>query len=174
MQLFVGQSLDAGSITASRYTFEGWVSGTAALSVTSGELVASVDVDGRLQIVELGARVDPIEIPPDVFGKPAKLTDLRVALAPTAATTIWTDDDHATATAMVDLEASWSLTYDGGALPLADQRLHPLVLDVTIGGDGDHQTATIVVRGSGELWSWAGLLKLLELRLALSASTSTS
>jgi len=40
-----------------------------------------------------------------------------------------------------------------------------------IRGDRDHVEATIDVAGTGELWSWAGIVKLTDLRFAFAAST---
>jgi len=171
-RLRVPSTQGAGSITASRYTPDGWQPGTAVLSVASGELVASVDEAGLLQLSKLDASIDPIEIPQDVFGKPARLTDLHLALASQSiATTTWTDDDNAIATMTVELDATWAVMFDSGSLPLATQHLPPFPVELAITGGGDHVDATIAIHGSGELWSWAGLVKLLDLQLAFGASS---
>ena len=162
-----------GSITASRYGVDGWHPGTAAFTISNGDLVATVDPAGQLGLVELGATVDPIEIPPDVFGKPARLQDLRVRLASQTTTmTTWTDADDATATAVIDVDVSWSIAIGDTALPLATQHLKGLPAELSITGGGDHVDATLSLHGSGELWTWADLVKLTDLQLTLAASTA--
>ena len=161
-----------GTLTASRYGMDGWQPGTAAFSIANGDLVATADAAGQLGLIELGATVDPIEIPQDVFGKPARLQDLRVRLASQAtAMTTWTDADDATATALIDVDVSWSIALGDTVLPLATQHLQDLPAEVSITGGGDHVDATLSLHASGELWSWAGLVKLTDLQLTLATAT---
>ena len=44
----------------------------------------------------------------------------------------------------------------------------PAVIVLT--GDGEHVNAEVHAHAPGELWSWAGLVKLSELQLVLGAS----
>ncbi len=42
---------------------------------------------------------------------------------------------------------------------------------IALSGDGAHVDATLSARASGAVWSWAGLLELDDLELALDAAT---
>jgi hypothetical protein len=171
-RLFIGGEGSTGLISAERYTHDGWVAGTTPLTITNGELVGNVDRNGQLVVTGFGVGVDPIEIPESVFGKPAQLKDIRVTLTnrPVALTT-WTDDDDASASVMLDLDLAWSIAVEGGVAPLGTQHLPPIRVDVNLSGGGDHIDGTIVLDAKGELWSWAGLMKLTELQLSLAART---
>jgi hypothetical protein len=171
-RLLIGAPGSSGSITAQRYTHDGWVDGTTPLTITSGELVATVDHAGQLAVASFDVGVDPIEIPASVFNKPAQLEDVRVTLTgrPVAQTT-WTDNDDATATVMLDLDLSWTIAVNGGTAPLGTQHLPPIAVELTLAGGGDHVDGTLSLHAKGELWSWAGLMKLTALDLSLAAAT---
>lgn len=171
-RLLIAPATSTGSITARRYTPDGWQTGTTVLAIDNGELDATVAGDGSLVATAFAVSPEPIAIPASVFGQPAELTDVRLSLAGEPAfVTSWTDDDHATATATVDLDLAWSLAVGDSVTPLGTQHLTKLPVEVTLAGDGEHVTATISVHGEGTLWSWADLLELSGLELELSAST---
>jgi hypothetical protein len=171
-RLFIGPDGSSGSITAKRYTHDGWQEGTTPVVITNGELVARADGAGQLAVSAFGVAVDPIELPATVFGKPAQLRDLRVMLAsqPVAKTT-WLGDDDATATVSVDLDLSWSIAVDGNVAPLGTQHLPPISVELALTGAGDHVDAAISLHATGELWSWAGLLELTGIQFSLSGAT---
>ncbi len=161
-----------GSLTARRWTSEGWVEGDTAVTIEGGDVVAKVDANGALTIDELTARVAPIDIPEEVFKKPAQLVDVRFALmAPAKADMQWSSDDDATATLTLALDFDWAIAVNGGTTPLGTQRLPPVMVDVTLTGASDHVDASLSLHAAGELWSWAGLLEMTRLDLALSAAT---
>jgi hypothetical protein len=172
-KLLVSVPDSSGSLTASRYTHEGWQDGSLAITIANGELDARVAASGNLEVSAFSLNLAPIDIPESVFGKAAQLQDVRIVLAgPHEATTTWADADTATATAMVSLDLSWTIVVDGNAAPLGTQHLAPLPIDVELTGSGEEVDASIGVHATGELWSWADLLKLEALDLELTATTA--
>ena len=169
--LYVGATASSGTIIASRNTHDGWQDGQTALAIADGEVDASVDASGALDVAMLDLELQPIELPPDVLGQPAELRDVRLQLAnaPSIAAA-WTDDDDATATTTVDLTLDWTLAVGGNASPLGTEQLQGVTLAFALaGGSGAPVTATIDANGAGELWSWADVVKLEGLALSLEA-----
>jgi len=173
-RLLVVAPQSMGSITARRYANGGWQEGSAAIAIDNGELDATVTDSGALSVTKLAVSAQPIDIPSDVFGQPAQLRDVRLAVAdmPAFATT-WTDDDNATASATVNLELSWSLAVGSTAFPLGTQTLEGIPVDIALTGDGDVVDAAIGAHAEGEVWSWADLVQLANLQLTLAASTAS-
>jgi hypothetical protein len=174
-QLVVSAAESTGSITASHYTHDGWQDGSIDVALDAGRLTASIDDAGELRLDDLVVALSPIDLPESVFGKPAQLRHVKLALAQPATTAVtWTDDDDATADDLaVQLDLSWSIFIDGGDVPLGTQHLAPLPVMLSLaGGAGDHVEASIGVDASGTLWSWAGLLEVKGLALSLSAGTA--
>ena len=171
-RLTVSAAASSGTITARRYTHDGWQVADVAVPIANGELVATASAAGELELATLIVDAAPIDIPSSVFGTPAQLRDVVLVLAAKpAVTTSWTDADDATATAMVDLDLMWTLFVNGGATPLGTQHLPPIAVDLALAGSGDHVDASIDLHATGELWSWAGLIQLADLKLTLVAST---
>ncbi len=172
-RLLMSASDSAGSITASHYTSDGWQTGMVALTISDGELDAHADADGKLAMTALEIDLGTIDIPPTVFGKPAQMRDVKLAMsgAPDVTTT-WSDADDATATATVALDLSWTLAINNGTTPLGTQSLAPMPVDVTLTGTGDQVDATIAIHKTGDLWSWADLVKLGDLTLTLAAASN--
>lgn len=171
-RLFIAGAESTGDITARRWTEGGWIEGDTAITVDNGELIASVDSSGKLSVAKLEISIAPIEIPEEVFKKPAQLSDVRIKLAkPITETMTWASDDEATATLTLALDLDWAIAVSGGKTPLGTQHLPPITVDVMVSGDADHVDASLGLHAEGELWSWAGLLELTRLDLALSAST---
>lgn len=171
-KLMVATTSSTGSLTASRYTHDGWQDGTIAVTMASGELDTSAGTDGQLAISGFSINVDPIDIPPDVFGKAVELKDVRLVLGDKVeAATSWSDSDDATATATVTLDLQWTLVVDTNASPLGTQHLTGLPVAITLSGTGADVDASIDVDAMGELWSWADLFKLTALHLQLDATT---
>jgi hypothetical protein len=171
-RLFMGGAESTGVVTARRWTSGGWIAGDTPLVIEGGELSASVDASGAITLASFEVGVASIEIPEEVFKKPAQLSDVRIKLtAPASGAATWSDDDTATATLGMTLDLAWSITVNGGKTPLGTQHLPPIDVDVTLGGDGDHVEASVALAASGELWNWAGLLQLNHLELALAATT---
>ena len=70
---------------------------------------------------------------------------------------------------MLDITLSWTLTLGGSPAPLGSPKLPPVPVEIVLTGDGQHVTAELRAHASGELWSWAGLIKLSELSLVVGA-----
>jgi hypothetical protein len=173
VRLYVGSEGSDGLISARRWTSDGWVAGDTMIKISSGELKASADNTGRLTLSTFEVGVDSIDIPEEVFKKPAQLTDVRLELtAAASADTTWTSDDAATATLTANLDFSWTIKVDGNKTPLGTQHLPPVPVDVTLSGDGDLVSASIGLHAAGELWDWAGLLQMTALELSLSAEST--
>lgn len=173
VRLYVGSEGSEGLISARRWTSDGWVAGDTMIKISSGELEASADKTGRLTLSTFEVGVDSIDIPEEVFKKPAQLTDVKLQLtAAASADTTWTSDDAATATLTADLDFSWTIKVNGNKTPLGTQHLPPVPVDVTLSGDGDVVNASIGLHASGELWDWAGLLQMTALELSLAAEST--
>ena len=171
-RLWVGTDGSTGSVTARRWTPSGWIEGITPLVITNGEMVGHLDSRGTLKLDKLEVAVGPIEIPEEVFNKPAQLVDVKVVLASTVSgETQWNGDDEATAKLTLMLDLEWSIAINGGKTPLGTQHLPPIDVIVTLAGGGDHVDATIALAANGKLWNWAGLLELTGLELAVSAAT---
>ena len=169
--LWVGAGTSSGTITASRNTSTGWQDGQTALAIADGQLDASVDSTGALAITALDIELQPIELPADILGQAAELRDVKLGLASAPGiAAAWSDDDDASANATVDLALDWTLAVNGNASPLGTEQLQGVTLAITLaGGAGEPVTATIDASGTGELWSWADLVKLEGLSLSLAA-----
>ena len=171
-RLYVGSDGSSGSLTARRWTSNGWIEGDTAVTIESGELSAKLDSRGALMLDQLVVGLSDIEIPEEVFKKPAQLTDVQLTLAkPTTAEMQWTSDDDATATVTLALDFDWSIRVNERNTPLATQHLPPVMIDLALTGAGDHIDAAVSLHAEGELWNWAGLLEVTKLDLALSAAT---
>jgi hypothetical protein len=171
-RLFVGGTGSTGTVTARRWTAGGWIEGDSTLVIESGELFATVDAAGRLSLSKFEVRVAPIEIPEEVFKKPAQLSDVRVKLTDTATGAAqWASDDEAHATLPLQLDLEWAIAVNGGKTPLGTQHLPVVDVDLSLTGDGGSVEATIALAATGMLWNWANLLQLTHLELQLEAST---
>ena len=172
-KLLVTATASSGAITARRYDNGGWDEGTTPIAIDNGELDLHLAADGELQLDNFAVAAAPNDIPPSVFGKPAQLRDVRLVLAaPPAVTTTWSDDDHATATASLDLDLSWTFVIDNAATPLGTQHLHGIPVQLALTGSGDQVDAAISADATGTLWSWADLVQLTQLELTLHATTA--
>ena len=172
-RLYVGSDGSTGSITAKRKTSDGWAEGVTQVTIDGGEVSAKVDSHGALTVDRLTVSLAPIEIPEDVFKKPAQLDDVRVSLtAPAHADVQWTSDNDATFTLPLMLDFDWSIHINGSNTPLATQHLPPVSIDVVVTGAGDHIDASLSLQATGELWNWANLLEMTSLDLSLAAGTA--
>lgn len=171
-RLYIAPGTSTGEIMASRYTHDGWVAGTTPLTVDTGELHAVADNDGKLAVTGLEIAVKDIAIPEDVFGKPASLTHVVVSLPyASLATVVWNSDDDAMLTLTLALDLDWDLAVDGAVSPLGTQHLPPVTVMTEVTGDGQYVDAALAIDATGDLWSWADLFKLTELKLDLAAAT---
>jgi hypothetical protein len=160
----------AGAITAERRDRDAWSGATVDLAIARGELVLAADGDDVL-VDDLELVLAPLALPDGLFDAHAELTELRVELAaPARASARWTDDDDAaTFTAALALSLHWTLALDGSTVPLGAPQLPPIPVDVAVHGDGAAMEAELRLHAPGELWSWAGLVRLRELQLDVGA-----
>ncbi len=169
-QLLVSTTGSTGSIVAAKKTSDGWTSTTVPLALDAGHLTAIADNNGTLFVESLDLALAPVEIPASVLGHEAQLTNLRLALAaPASVATTWSDDDNAHVTANLSLVMSWSLSIDGTALPLGAPKLPPIAVTIDVSGDGAVVAADTMAHAAGDLWTWADLVKLSDLDLAIDA-----
>jgi hypothetical protein len=171
-RLYIAPGTSTGEIMASRYTHDGWVAGTTPLTLDAGELHAVVDNDGKLAVTGFEVAVNDIAIPESVFGKPASLTHVKVSMPyASLASVVWNSDDDATATLTLALDLDWDIQINDASSPLGTQHLPPVTVTTTLTGDGEHVDASLAIDATGDLWSWAGLFKLTELKLDVAAAT---
>jgi hypothetical protein len=167
-------SESAGTITVQRRLGGGaWEAGLVDLAIDQGEIVASADpVTGEITIERLSFQLEDIAIPASVFNREASLSKVRAELmAPVQVETAWSSDDAAHLTASLDLSFSWALTVNGSTAELGAPDLPPVQLQIDVTGNGSTVHVDVDAGASGELWSWAGLVKLEDLRLVLSGVT---
>ena len=171
-RLPVAASGSGGSITAQRHVAGAeWVGGQVDLQIENGELVVSSDAPGALTLEAMQVTFKPLQIPAGVFGgKDAQLTHVRIDLKhELRAPAQWVSDDEVHLIANLDLGLAWELTLDGNPAPLGSPKLPLVPVELVLTGDGEHVSAELRAHAPGELWSWAGLVKLSELELRLGA-----
>ncbi len=172
-RLHIGGDASTGTVTARRWTTSGWLEGDTPLDIESGELRAQIDANGRLTLDAFEVAIAPVDIPEDVFKKPAQLADLKIKLTEaTSGAATWSTQNEATARVTMKLDLAWSIAVNGGKTPLGAQELPPVDVDLTLEGDGEYVGARVALAAAGELWNWAGLLQLTRLDLQLGAETS--
>jgi hypothetical protein len=161
-----------GSVTAEhRAAGDRWVGGSAGVTVSSGELSARLE-DERLVTESFDLSLEPIELPPSLFGRPASLTGVRLTLASaTGAVPTWATSERASAVLELPLDLAWSITIAGGSTSLGVQHLLPVAFDVELTGTDRGVDARLEVHEAGELWSWAALVRLSNLALSLAATS---
>lgn len=173
LRLAVAPEDSRGAVTAERRTWLGWETGAVELAIASGDVAASVDANGALVFERLALAFEPIPIPDSVIGDAdAAFTGVRLAqIAPATAATTWLDDDHVDASARLELELTWAVTIDGTTAQLGRPRLPPVPVELALDGDGLAVRAALRARAPGEVWGWAGIVRLSDLELVLGAST---
>lgn len=171
-RLQVAAAESGGSITAERKVGAGWNAGLVDLQIENGELIVSSDTRDALTVEGMQIVFKPLQIPDGVFGDTrAEMTDVRIDLKnDTTAAAVWTSDNEAHVTAMLDITLSWTLTLGGSPAPLGSPKLPPVPVEIVLAGDGEHVTADVRAHAPGELWNWAGLVKLSELELSVGAT----
>lgn len=171
-RLQVTAAESGGSITAERKVGPGWNAGLVDLQIENGELLVSSDTRDALTVEGMQIVFKTLQIPDGVFGDThAEMTDVRIDLMnETTAAAVWTSDNEAHVTAMLDITLSWTLSLGGSPAPLGSPKLPPVPVEIVLTGDGEHVTADVRAHASGELWTWAGLVKLSELELSIGAT----
>ncbi len=162
----------AGAIDAEhRLAADTWVGGEASIAIADG--VWSAHLEGDLLVVDaLDVSFEPVGLPATVFGQPASLAGVRLTLArSSAAEPTWTSAATADATFELDLDLAWGISIAGSTTPLGIQRLPTISMNVNLSGTDSELDASLGLRGAGELWRWADLVALSELKLALAATS---
>lgn len=169
LQVVAGES--GGAITAERKIAGGWSAGVVDLAIENGELLVSSDAPDAVTLEGFQVVFAPLQLPAGTFGdQDAKLEHVRFELATaTRAPAVWTGDGQVTLTADLDIDLAWTLTLDGSPTPLGSPDLPPVPVELVLTGDGEHVRAELRANAPGELWNWAGLIKLSELSLAIGA-----
>lgn len=169
--LTISADPDAGTITARQWRGR-WEEGTLAIQLDGGGLGLSVDRHDQLALDGLEVALAPIALPDAVFGQPARLTDLTLALATDGATamTTWNGPNAAHASLTTTLRLSWSLDTGGRITPLGPVTLRGLPIDLEVAGDPTRVTAELALHADGRFWSWAGLIELHDLALTMAAA----
>ncbi len=171
-RLQVDAAPSGGAITAERYVADGWLGGLVNLQVENGELLVSSDAPGALTVDGMQITIKPLRIPPGVFGgRDAQMTHVRIDLKnELRAPARWISDDEVHLEANLDLKLSWELTLDGSPVSLGSPKLPLVPVEIVLTGNGEHVSAELRAHAPGELWSWAGLVKLSELQLVVGAT----
>ena len=171
VRLWIAPAELVGVITAERRATGTWTGAMVELGITNGELIVSADRE-EISIDSFQLAFTPMQLPAGLFGsESAVLTGARIDLAhATRAPARWTDDNAATFTAALELDMHWTLALDGAPVPLGAPALPPVPVEVTLTGDGEIVDAELRLHAAGELWNWAGLVRLSELQLGVEAS----
>src|SRR5262249_41198947 len=141
------------------------------LLVESGNLVVAADVLGTLRVEKLGLRFAPIQLPEAVFEQPASLSDAKfMQMVPAQATPTWAGPNSAHVTLPLDVDVSWHVEINAGTQAF-HVSLAAVPVEVKLSGTGDHVAATLGVRISGVVWSFADLFELAGASLTLDAAT---
>lgn len=169
--LTIAADPDAGTITARQWRGH-WEAGSLTIQTDGGGLALSVDRHDQLTLEELEVALAPIALPDAVFGQPARLTDLTLALATDGATamTTWDGPNAAHASLTTTLRLSWSLDTGGRVTPLGPVTLRGLPVELAVAGEPTRVTAELALHADGRFWSWAGLIELHDLALTLAAA----
>lgn len=171
-RLLVSRDASTGSITAEKKNGETWDTGTIPLPFENGELEVSSDANDALTIESLQINFDDIPLPESLFGgRPATLTGVRVELSEDVrATATWANDNDVALVAELPLELHWAITIGGAATELGSPKFPKVPIGIRLVGDGARVDASLSAYVEGELWTWAGLIKLRELELGVEAS----
>ncbi len=170
VRMLVAPAASSGSIVVGHYVDGAWQRARVALPIETGAITASLDASGRVVVADFGLGLAALALP---LAANTQLTHVRLDLsAPTTSATTWISENAAAATASLALVLSWTLTVDGTATPLADQKLPALPLELALGGDGERVDGTASIIASGKLWSWADLVELDDLSLVLQAAST--
>jgi hypothetical protein len=167
-RLTVGPTNQAGDVLARRKVRNSWLENHASVSVEGGTLELSADDAGMLHVDDLQLISAPIDLPEDLFDRPAQLRDVVVSLhSPASAVAHWSGDNEAVADVELSLDLDWTIVLDGKPSPLGTAHLSPTPMTLFVGGDGQHVATSFAVHARGTLWSWAELLEITGLDLEL-------
>lgn len=171
-RLLISRDASTGSITAQRKSGGEWETGTVDLPFETGEMEVSSDASDAITIESLQINFDDIALPPSLFaGREASLTNVRLELEDDVrASATWANDDDVATIVELPLVLHWSIAIGGAPTELGSPRLPNVPIGLRLVGDADHVDATLSAYVEGELWDWAGILKLSALELDIEAN----
>lgn len=171
-RLLVSRDASTGSITADKKNGAAWDTGTIPLPFENGEIEVSSDANNALTLESLQINFDDIPLPDSLFnGREAMLTGVRIELEDSVrASATWASDNDVALVAELPLELHWAVTIGGSATELGSPKFPKVPVGIRLVGDGAHIDASLSAFVEGELWSWAGLIKLRELELGVEAN----
>lgn len=160
-----------GTITAERKLNDGWQTALVDLPIENGEITVSADSRDAVTLEHFQVMFKPLDMPEGMFGaRTAQLTNVHFDLAnEQRIPAVWTSDDEVHLAANLQFTMSWTLSLDGSPAPLGAPHLPPVPVDVVLTGDGAHVQAELRLNAPGELWNWATVVKLSDLKLVLGA-----
>jgi hypothetical protein len=160
-----------GAITAQLRTDGGWEDGAVKLQPATGELIAHAGPGDAIELTGGEFELQTIAIPATLTGQSASLTRPQFELtAPATAVATWTGDNSAELQVGLALKLSWTLTVDGDGVQVGAPQLPPLPAKLELSGDGARVSAYLRIQIGGDLWSWADLVKLSDLKLVVGAA----
>ncbi len=161
------------SVAATRHT-DTIETGQIDMTILGGDLEVSAQPGGELVIHRLLVVLDDVvlsetELPPNGI----TLTGISLRLAePAIAQATWqSDGDVAAAEASLDLDFDWAVLGDDGTpLPLGVQHIGAVDVTLDVASDAEGRVAvTLRAARDGELWDWAGIVELADLRVSLAS-----
>ncbi|MGE0549097.1 MAG: hypothetical protein AB7O24_14385 [Kofleriaceae bacterium] len=170
---FVVSTTESAGVVAAerRVPGGGWEATWVDLAIDSGELVLVADETGALTAQRLAFAIRSIDLPEDLLGDNAQITGIRLELvAPARSSTAWLDDERASAAGVIELDLSWRLAVGDAQLQLGTPELSAVPFELVVRGHDQQLDAQLRLHATGELWSWAEVLRLSELRLLLDGS----
>jgi hypothetical protein len=171
-RLLVSNDASTGSVTAEKKNGAEWDVGMIDLPFENGEIEMSSDANDALTIESMQIHFADIPLPESLFGgREATLTGLRIELEDSVrASATWANDDDVALVTELPLQLHWSITLNGSATELGSPHLPKVGVGIRLVGDADHVNASLSAYAPGELWSWAGVIKLSELQLDVDAN----
>ena len=170
-RLQVAPAASSGSVMVGKKDAGAWETSGVALAIENGELFVSSDAPDAVTLEGFQVSFAPFALPAGTFGEhDARLEHVRVDVeTATRAPAVWTSDNHVTLALELAITLSWTLTIDGSPTPLGSPRLPLVPIELSLSGDGQVIDAELRATAPGDLWSWAGLIKLGELQLVVGA-----
>jgi hypothetical protein len=146
---------------------------TATLPILAGELTVHVRPDGRLVVDELTiwlgkVELSPASVPPNGLTLVDVVASLRNEAPPHV--TWAADGSAAAARGNVRVLLDWSILGVGGeVIPLSQQRIEPVPMEIDLLREGGELTAVIHAERPGVFLPWAGYMELSDLRIEIEA-----
>jgi len=159
-------------VLARRKTRTEWLERQASVAVEGGALEVSADELGVLAVEQLALSSAPIDLPEDLFGRPAQLKDVVLSLRePARAVAHWSSHNEAVADVELALDLDWTIVLNGKPSRLGTAHLEPTPVTFSVEGDGELVRTSLAIHARGTLWSWAEVIEIIGLDLELQAAS---